>query len=348
MITAQQPFRSTELIRASLILSGVSDRELDSYTSKFQDYLAEVRSHLQPYSNNPYELGKALLVYLHETRLKRYDSSETSLQTLYKKGKFNCLSSTLLYLICARHLGLVVEPIGTSDHVLCRMKYGENWIAVETTTKFGFHPGTRNEFLDDTGRVKGSTYVPPKNYRGLKPISELELLSLLLREQLLDKDPEALRVAIDWYLLVPTEDAQRNLAFASSHYVSWLNSKELFDLAMTFVRRYKKRFESDDVLRKSVQALLHRQILFFTEMKKFDLAEQLLDESRTVLAIDLTQVLAENLLAKAMREAKRKRQYEPALNLTARLTANGHLPEARSADYADYLNFHKNQAARRK
>jgi regulator of sirC expression with transglutaminase-like and TPR domain len=347
MLIAQEPFRSSDLIRTSLILSGIPERDLESYTSQLENYLAEVRSTLQPRTSSEYELGRALLVYLHETRLKRYDSSQSAIHTLIKKGKFNCLSSAVLYLICARSLGLTVEPVDTGNHVLFRLKYGENWIDVETTTKFGFHPGSRNEFVNSFGRVTTSTSVRSKNYRKRKKISELQLLSLLLRERLRDKDPEMLRVAIDWYILTPTEDS-RYLEYAFRNYVSWLNKKDLHDQAITFVRQYKKRFEWDHVHRKSVQTLLHNQIWVFIKEKKFDLAEQLLDESRGVITADVTRGLAESLLAKAMRESKRSKHYDALLNLTARLVANGHLPKSTSEDYVNYFNGQKKQAQGRR
>jgi len=347
MMTAQEPFRSTDLIRASLILSGVPERDLESSTSKFQSYLSEMHSNLQPHSKSDYELGRALLTYLHETLLKRYDSSESAIHTLFKKGKFNCLSSTVLYLICARSLGLTVEVVDTNDHVLCRVKHGDNWIDVETTTKYGFDPGSRNESVNNFGRVTRSTSVAAKKYRNRKIISELQFLSLLLRERLRDKDPEMLRVAIDWYMVAPTEDS-RYLEYAFSNYVSWLNKKDLHDHAITFVRQYKRRFEWDHVHRKSVQALLHNQILVFIKKKKLDLAEQLLDESRGVLTGDVNRGLAESLLAKAMRESKRSKHYDALLNLTARLVANGHLPKSTSEEYVNYFHGQKKQALGRR
>jgi hypothetical protein len=323
MLTTPEPFRSSDLIRTSLILSGVPERDLQSYTSQLENYLGEVRSTLQPHSSNDYELGRALLVYLHDTLLKRYDSSQSAIHTLLKKGKFNCLSSGVLYLICARSLGLIIEPVDTGNHIFLRLKYGENWIDVETTSKYGFHPGSRNQVVDSSGRVTTSISIPARNYRKRNVIPELQLLSLLLRDQLRDKNPEVLRVAIDWYILTQTEDS-RYLEFAFSNYVTWLNKKDSHDRAITFVLQYKRHFEWDPLYRKSVETLLQNQIWFFIQKKKFDLAEQLLDESRGVI---VTQGLAESLLAKVMQDSKRS---DDVLNLTARLVANGHLPQSTS------------------
>jgi hypothetical protein len=343
VITAKEPFQSTDLISHSLLFSGVYGRDLESYSSQFRKYLAEVRSNVKSRSNTDYELGKTLLAYLHETRLKRYDSSQVSMDTLWKKGKFNCLSSSMFYLLCARSLGLKVEPVITPRHVFCRLKDGETWIDVETTTKYGFDPGTRNEFFDQLGRFTGATYIPPGNYNDREAASDRQLLSLLLQAQLSEKDPTIMRLAIDWFTLFPTKDSHRNLDYAFSYYVEWLNDEDLYDHALTFARHYKRRFESDPALRKSVVTLMHRQILNFIDKERFTSAEQLLDEGNNVLAVDLKRSLAETLLAKAMSEGKRKKQYAFALSLTSRLMANGHLPKARGDDFVSYLNAQQRQ-----
>ena len=348
VITSQRPLQVIDLIQISLLFSGVSERDLQSHTTQILKYLAEVQPYVKARAKSDYELGRSLLAYLHETRLKRYDSSQSAIHTMLKKGKFNCLSSTALYLICARSLGLTVEPISAPNHVFLRMKNGDSWIDVETTTKYGFHPGTRNEFFDEFGRLTGSTYIPPQNYRDREIITERQLFSLMLQAQLPEKDPNILRVAIDWYMFVPTRDAQRNLQYAYSNYVDWLNDEDLYDHATRYVINYKRRFQSDPALRKSVEALLHRQILFFIEKKRWRSTEELLDESTNVLAADLKQAMAENLLAKAMQEGKRKKQYASVLDLTSRLIANGHLPKTRGEDYVNYLNAQQQVLARGK
>jgi hypothetical protein len=347
IITAREPFQSTDLIHISLQFSGVEGRDLESLTSQFRKYLAEQHSNLKSGPRTDYDLGKVLLAYLHETRLKRYDTSQYAMDILWKKGKFNCLSSTVFYLLCARSLGLTVEPVSTPRHVFCRLKDGERWIDVETTTKYGFDPGTRNEFFDKSGRFSGATSIPPGNYKDREIISDRELLSMLLQAHLPEKDPQMMRLAIDWYMLYPTKDSNRNLEYAFSYYVDWLNEKDYYDHALTFVRHYKRRYESDPALRKSVQTLLHRQILSFIENERLTSAEQLLDEGNTLLAADLKRALAETLLAKAMREGKRKNQYAFALSLTSRLVANGHLPPSRGHDFVSYLNSQQRKALTR-
>ena len=336
VILSQQPLQNTDLILLSFLFSGVDERDLESVTSHFGNYLQEVRSHVKPNSRNEYESGKALLAYLHETRLKRYDSSVSSMQTLWKKGKFNCLSSTMLYILGARSLGLTAEPVSAPNHVFCRLRNGETWIDVETTTKYGFHPGIRNEFFDKFGRLTGSTSLPPANYRDREVISERQLLSMMLQAELHEKDPKVLRLAIDWYTLLPTKD-QRNLDYAYTYYVEWLNKEDLFDHAMKYVRHYKKRFESDPAFEKSVQVMLHRQLVAFIDKNRVRLAEQLLDEASSTLPLDLRQLLAEALLSKAMREGKRIKDYAPVLSLTSRLVANGHLPKTKGDNYSLYM-----------
>jgi hypothetical protein len=121
-LRSPQPYHPTDLIRTSLLVSGVEPGDLDSYASRLEKYLLHLQASLIPSAKTEYELGQSLLLYLHKTRLKKYDSSQASVQVLLEKGKFNCISSTLLYMICARSIGLTVEPILTPRHVFCRMK----------------------------------------------------------------------------------------------------------------------------------------------------------------------------------------------------------------------------------
>ncbi|HJZ13712.1 MAG TPA: hypothetical protein VJ521_16270 [Acidobacteriota bacterium] len=353
ILRSPQPLQTGDLTRTSLLVSGVEQDRLASYSSEVEKYLLQLQSSLSPSGKTEYALGQSLLSYLHATRLKRYDSSQASVRTLLDKGKFNCISSTLLYLICARSLGLTVEGIRTTRHVFCRMKLGETWVDVETTTKYGFDPGTREEFFDEFGRVTGFRYIPPKNYRYRQSINDVDLLSLIVQSRLTSedeqKDPRTLRFAMEWYARTASEADSKELVYAWSKYVQWLNRKELYDDAVAFVNYYKTRFGSTPFLQQSVQTMVHNQIVLFIEKKHFDVAEQLLYESAGVLSLDSTRVLAEYLVSKAMKEATRRKSFDHALELTARLVSNGYLEEPVSQKYSQYLQAKKQyESARRK
>jgi hypothetical protein len=179
------------------------------------------------------------------------------------------------------------------------------------------------------------------------------LLSLIVQSRLTSddskKDPHTLRLAIEWYTRVTDEFADKELPYAWSKYVEWLNRKELYDDAVTFVKYYKTRFSGIQALEQSVQTLLCKQILILIDKKRLDAAENLLDDSAGVLALKTTRILAELVLAKSMEQAKRSKNFDHAIALTARLLAKGYLEEPVSQRYSQYLQAKKvHESGRRK
>jgi hypothetical protein len=135
--------------------------------------------------------GEYVLIFMHEKFLKSYSLLQTRLDTLLTNGRYNCVSSAVLYLILAQAAGLEVRGVITKDHAFAAVKTGtgpasleDEWIDVETTNPYGFDPGNRKDFHDQFGRVTGFAYVPVKNYRNRAFISPLELVSLILSNRI--------------------------------------------------------------------------------------------------------------------------------------------------------------------
>jgi tetratricopeptide (TPR) repeat protein len=89
--------------------------------------------------------GKALLQYLHKGPMsKGYSLLQTDLSVILTDGAFNCVSSSVLYNVIARRVGLDVcafeIPSGStgSGHVFSVLKDGDRMIPVETTNARGF------------------------------------------------------------------------------------------------------------------------------------------------------------------------------------------------------------------
>jgi len=90
----------------------------------------------------------------------------------------------------------------TKDHAFITIPFDETDIDVETTNAYGFDPGNRVEFHDQFGKLTGFAYVPAKNYRDRQTISQVELISLILRNQIADLERQnqfagSVPVAID-------------------------------------------------------------------------------------------------------------------------------------------------------
>jgi hypothetical protein len=147
-------------MRVSLIASGTEPGMIDEYIQKMENILASAPNA----TGDAVVDGETLLEWMHEGYLKRYVEAQTRLDVLLDNGTYNCVSSAVFYLILARSMGLPVLGVLTTDHAFCRIPTADGGIDVETTTPYGFDPGSRREAVDSfTGRT-GFSYVPPGNY----------------------------------------------------------------------------------------------------------------------------------------------------------------------------------------
>jgi tetratricopeptide (TPR) repeat protein len=137
---------------------------------------------------DPRERGEFILKYIHRTLLKRYAEHQTRLDEILVSGRYNCVSSAVLYMILVASQGLEGWGVMTRDHAFVTVRAGNETIDVETTNPYGFDPGSRREFHDDFGRLTGFTYVPARNYRDRTDLSPLELISLIFSNRIFDSE----------------------------------------------------------------------------------------------------------------------------------------------------------------
>jgi tetratricopeptide (TPR) repeat protein len=151
---------------------------------------------------NKNEQGEYLLDYMHRSFLRNYSEKQTRLDVLVNTGRFNCVSSAVLYTILASAIGLETNGVLTKDHAFVQVNIGTEIIDVETTTLYGYNPGSKKEFHDGFGNTTGFAYVTPGNYRGRSSISQLELVSLILTNRIADLESrgffaDAVGIAVD-------------------------------------------------------------------------------------------------------------------------------------------------------
>ena len=151
------------LIDLSLHASGVPDKTVPVYRERIEALLSGLPAYLEgPGKDLP--RGEALLLFLHENVFKAYSEPQTKLDVLLDSGRYNCVSSAVLYMIAAEGIGLAVEGVATADHAFCRLPMEDGGVDVETTNSHGYNPGQKREFVNAFGQT-GFSYVPPGNYR---------------------------------------------------------------------------------------------------------------------------------------------------------------------------------------
>jgi tetratricopeptide (TPR) repeat protein len=148
------------------------------------------------------ERAEYILAYLHKNIIKSYSLYQTRIDTLISTGRYNCVSSAVLYMILCQSLGINTSGVMTKDHALVMVHIDGSDIDVETTNTYGFDPGNRKAFHDQFGRLTGFSYVPVQNYRDRQTISSIELVSLILNNRIADHErqnqfAESVPIAID-------------------------------------------------------------------------------------------------------------------------------------------------------
>ena len=198
LLGANGDYSWTALAEVSLWASG------DTSTSNLEKIRAAADSIKNaadlPGSNK--DRAEYILKFMHKNILKSYSLYQTRIDTMLSTGRYNCVSSAVLYTILCQSLGINTKGVMTKDHAFITIPMGDADIDVETTNAYGFDPGNRKEFHDQFGKLTGFSYVPAKNYRDRQTISRIELVSLILNNRIADHErqnqfADSVPVAID-------------------------------------------------------------------------------------------------------------------------------------------------------
>jgi len=226
------PLPLPRLVEAALLCSGVPRERVAFYADRVDVLLREAAAAVGAAAErgSAAELGSALLDFLHARVFRAYSEQATTLDGVLDSGRYNCVSSALLYMIAARSLGLEVSGSRTVDHALCVLRSGSRDIDVETTNPYGFDPGTRKEFKDSFGRTTGYAYAAPGAYSGRRRVGDRGMVGLVLsnRASLLERSGryrEALALGADYYALCRDADSRSFLVDRVNNVVADLSER---------------------------------------------------------------------------------------------------------------------------
>jgi tetratricopeptide (TPR) repeat protein len=157
---------------AALLASGVTDpAKRKEYFARLDDLEAGARKAVGQ-GNTPREKGEKLLTFLHDGAMaKGYESKQSRLDVLLDTGKYNCVSSAVLYNALARRLGLEVRAVEVPGHVYSVLVVDGKTIDVETTNAHGFDPANpeqREKLRKEKGiEVRATKYDEKRELREL-------------------------------------------------------------------------------------------------------------------------------------------------------------------------------------
>lgn len=267
-----------DLIDLALVLSGAPSSAVPGYRERMAQWVGEVQAQTASIEDEETK-AEAVLMALHG-RLKAYSLYQTRLDVLADRGLYNCVSSALAYMILGRGVGLDIQAVATSDHAfaLVRLADGKE-IDVETTTRHGFDPGTKNEFTNAFGQT-GFVYVPPGNYNHRRTIGDRQLLGLLVQNRMADfqragRPDEAVGPAIDRWTLEGTPEAFTTLIEGFVNYGSWLNGRRDYAKGLALVEQMALWTGPAAETKNLAQAFVNNQINVLLDRQDFAGAQAL-------------------------------------------------------------------------
>jgi hypothetical protein len=270
-------------------------------------YLEQIRAAADAIRRTPglpatdLEKGEFILEYMHKNILSSYSLYQSGIDTLLATGRYNCVSSAVLYMVLCRAAGLDVSGVITRDHAFALLHSGAESVDVETTNPYGFDPGNRREFHDEFGRLTGFAYVPARNYRDRQTISPIELISLIVSNRISELEmrnrfSEAIPLAVDRAALLsgiaPDATAQPSL-FGNpandlvdrllNYGVSLLNSGREED-CLRWAALASARYPGDGRWQEHIMAAVNNRIVRLTRAGNFTEARNFLDAQRGALS----------------------------------------------------------------
>lgn len=196
---------------------------------------------------------ESLNVLLHKFFFKKYKADSDAFSQVVNYGYYNCVSSSILYMLLLSHFGIKATPVQTTEHVFIVVHFpdGSN-VDVETTNTYGYDPGKKKEVLDELGKITGFSYVKQKNYKNRINISLKSLLLLPVHNRSayytkIENHKEALRLA--WFLKLCRNDKRGDEEFHVCYYnlLANLSSKREFETQLQLLYYYLENINSENI-----------------------------------------------------------------------------------------------------
>ncbi len=235
-------------IEAAFILSDVDKPDsLEFYTDWFYNLTTTIKA-FQFDDFDRVTSAEKLFNYLRNTQYGEYQLEATTLLDIINRGKYNCVSGTILYNLVCEELGWHSEAFETPTHVYTIFNDFNKKVIVENTHPMGFNIMQNlqvyTQYLasfypdNDVYKIGLDRLYAHENQNG-RVINNTELLGLLaynqayfsMQHKKYERAYELVLVAQDF-----NRDSRSNVRFERNLYYKW--GKQCFD-----ERRYYDAFE---------------------------------------------------------------------------------------------------------
>ena len=127
------------LLEAALIAGGVAEpRQLEAYRGRFEQWVAELQVSGRVVGT-PRDKAQAVHEYLHaQTFTGGFHETSTTLDEAFEHGRFNCISSTILFRCLGERFGLTAFGVESPGHAYAVVQAPTERIVVQTTCRNWF------------------------------------------------------------------------------------------------------------------------------------------------------------------------------------------------------------------
>ena len=303
------------------------------------------------------EKADFILGYMHKNLLRIYSLDQTRIDTLLAGGRYNCVSSAVLYMILCKSVDLDVSGVMTKDHAFVSIHFPREDIDVETTNPYGFDPGGRGEFHDQFGKLTGFTYVPVQNYRDRQGISSIELVSLILWNRISELEAknrfaEAVPLAVDRAALLngvtltsppgadpaPSlfEDPYQTLLDRLFNYGAFLLNSGKEEDCLRWAALASPRYPDEKRWQEFIQAAVNNRLNKYLQAGQMTEARNFLDSQRSVLSpanyAQFDVVLADTELVRGVNRIRSAAEGDNAIAAIEKARAENKINDQRTAE----------------
>ncbi len=314
------PLEKETFISGALLLSGADQDTLDKGFRKILELQALADQELKGI-NNYYDLGHKLLEFLHEHLFKKYSVEQTRIDILLENGVYNCVSSAVIYIYFSRYFGLPVTGSVTIDHAFCSLLVNDEIIDIETTNKYGFDPGKKQNFLDSFGNITGFAYVPPTDYKNRSYANDLEMLSYIIQNRLVllqrsNRYDITYPLAVDKYFLVNTENARLDMFQEFVNYMIAMNNSGNYISGLQFAEKVIEEYRGDiSLIQDSIDMLLRNYALDILGSGSPDGVYDMLKKYGSLAGDETYREIKKTVLTKEIYDLALSDQYTSAISL---------------------------------
>ncbi|WP_407400151.1 hypothetical protein [Treponema sp.] len=259
---------------SSLIASYLE--KVDSITENYLECMNGKKSRI---------IAEETLLFMYDNCLRTYMSSQTRMDVLLDSRKYNCVSSSLLYMYFMKIAHVPCVEIQTKEHAFCEVFIDDRWIRVETTNPYGFEPGTKKE------KKNGYYNVPARNYANPKRIDDNHALSLILRNRIAQtsrKNPlEAFELAVECHELCGgDEESSGVLQAAITNAIGIIDGRGNTDEAISFGRKCHEKYRLGKEARQNYDSAVMRKVMGLNRTMQFDLALEFIEKESDIFTAE--------------------------------------------------------------